>query len=279
VPLLLLHGGPGLSFDYMGGAADELIDEYTVASYQQRGLPPSVEDGPFTVDQAVADVVAVLDALEWERAHVVGHSWGGHLALHCAARIPERLLGALAVDPLGGVGDGGMAAFTEELAARVPEADRERAQALEAAVTSGTGGETEAVENLRLLWPGYFAEPSNAPEMPALCMSLAAYAGTMDSVVQELPGLEAALPTIRVPVGVLVGERSPIPMSEAGLLTADRIPGAWVQVLPNAGHFPWIETPGSVRAAVDRLAAGTGTAAAPIGAPPVQVGWHTGKRR
>ena len=74
--------------------------------------------------------------------------------------------------------------------------------------------------------------------------------------MQELPGLEAALPTIRAPVGVLVGERSPIPMDEAGLLTAERIPGAWTQLLPNVGHFPWIEAPGSLRAAVDRLAAG-----------------------
>jgi pimeloyl-ACP methyl ester carboxylesterase len=98
--------------------------------------------------------------------------------------------------------------------------------------------------------------------MPAIRMSLAAYAGTMDSVMQELPGLEAGLPTIRVPVGVLVGERSPIPMDAAGLLTAERIPGAWAEILPNAGHFPWIEVPGSLRAAVDHLVAGTGTEAA-----------------
>ena len=140
-----------------------------------------------------------------------------------------------------------MAAFTEELAARLPSADRDRAQALDDSVTSGTGGETEAVENLRLLWPGYFADPAAAPEMPAIRMSLAAYAGTMESVMQELPRLEAALPTIGVPVGVLVGEGSPIPMDQAGLLTADRIPGAWAEVLPNAGHFPWIEVPGSLQ--------------------------------
>jgi pimeloyl-ACP methyl ester carboxylesterase len=228
----------------MDGAADELIDGYRVASFQQRGLPPSAEGGPFTVDQAVADVVAVLDALEWERARLVGHPWGGHLAFHCAARILERLLGALAVDPLGAVGDGGMAAFTEELAARIPDKDRDRARALDDAVTSGAGGETEALENLRLLWPGYFADAATAPAMPAIRMSLAAYAGTMDSVTQELPRLEAALPTIRVPVGVLVGARSPIPMDKAGLLTAERIPGAWAEILPNAGHFPGSRCPG-----------------------------------
>jgi pimeloyl-ACP methyl ester carboxylesterase len=44
------------------------------------------------------------------------HSWGGHLALRLAAAHPERLLGVLAVDPLGIVGDGGMAAFDTEMA-------------------------------------------------------------------------------------------------------------------------------------------------------------------
>ena len=37
------------------------------------------------------DVVAVLDALEIGRALVVGHSWGGHLAMHLAVAFPERL--------------------------------------------------------------------------------------------------------------------------------------------------------------------------------------------
>ena len=40
-PILLLHGGPGLGFDYLRDLADELAEENDVAWYQQRGLPPS----------------------------------------------------------------------------------------------------------------------------------------------------------------------------------------------------------------------------------------------
>ena len=64
---LLLHGGPGLS-DYLADLAAELSETMTVARYQQRGLAPSVVDGDRTVDGHVADAVAVLEALGWDRA-------------------------------------------------------------------------------------------------------------------------------------------------------------------------------------------------------------------
>ncbi len=106
-PVLLLRGGPGLGFEYLEGLADELAEGWAVAAYQQRGLPPSSTAGPYAVADHVADARRVLDALGWDRAVVVGHSWGGHLALHVAAALPERTAAVLAVDPLGAVGDSG----------------------------------------------------------------------------------------------------------------------------------------------------------------------------
>ena len=79
------------------------MQENTVAWHQQRGLAPSAAEGPYTVATDVGDVRRVLDALGWEKAYVVGHSWGGHLALHVAEAMPERLFAVLAVDPLGSV--------------------------------------------------------------------------------------------------------------------------------------------------------------------------------
>jgi len=37
---------------------------------------------------------------------------------------------------------------------------------------------------------------------------------------------------------------------------AERIPGAWVEVVEGAGHFVWVEAPGAVSAALRRLTAG-----------------------
>jgi pimeloyl-ACP methyl ester carboxylesterase len=80
-PVLILHGGPGLS-DYTAPLAAELHDAFRVIRYQQRGVAPSTAAGPFGIDRHVADAIAVLDAAGAGRAYVIGHSWGGHLAMH-----------------------------------------------------------------------------------------------------------------------------------------------------------------------------------------------------
>jgi pimeloyl-ACP methyl ester carboxylesterase len=252
-PVLLLHGGPGLGFDYLRDLADELAEENDVAWYQQRGLAPSAA-GPFTVAHDVADARRVLDALGWDQAWVVGHSWGGHLALHVAEALPERVFGALAVDPLGSVGDGRWPEFDEEIARRTPAEVRARALELDALTTEGAGDDELALELMRLVWPAYFADPEQAPPMPELRIASDRSAQMRRSILAELPVLEAGLPRIRVPVGFVHGSRSPMPLA-ASTDAADRIPGAWVDVVDGAGHFVWVETPGAVRASLRRLTA------------------------
>jgi pimeloyl-ACP methyl ester carboxylesterase len=255
-PVLLLHGGPGLSYEYLDGLASELGSDYRVAAYQQRGLEPSTVEGPFTVAQAIADVLAVLDALVWARALIVGHSWGGHLALRFAAAHPERLLGALAVDPLGIVGDGGMAAFEAEMFARTPKEGRERARELDERAMAGRGTAEEGLEGLRIVWPAYFADPETAPAMPPIRMSVEAYSGIIGEVTAGAEEVATKLATSRVPYGVIAGAGSPMPWGQAARASADVAPQAFLTVVPAAGHFPWLEVPGSVRAALKRLPRG-----------------------
>ena len=239
--VLFLHGGPGLSFDYLDDLADDLGDRYEIASYQQRGLAPSTVDGPFDIATQVDDVRRVLDALGWDRATVLGHSWGGHLALHVAAALPDRLHGVLAVDPLGAVGDGGMKESDAAMQARTP-----------GDVWQEITETTDLIEGMRLVWPAYFASQDDAPPMPDLRGSERVYAETFESVNAEIARLEQRLPSISVPVGFVAGARSPMPPS-VSLDTAERISGAWVEVIDGAGHFPWVERPGCIGPALDRL--------------------------
>jgi pimeloyl-ACP methyl ester carboxylesterase len=253
--VLLLHGGPGIEAGYLDDLADEIGPGYRVALFQQRGLSPSTTEGPFDVARAVADVVAVLDALEWERAYVVGHSWGGHLLLHVAVAAGERMLGGLSIDAAGGVGDGGAHAYEAELIARTREDDVARVVELDERALRGGGTEEDMQETYRLLWPAYFASRDRVPPFIAPRMSVAAYSGLYRSAAAELPALEAALGRITVPLGFVAGGSSPMPAGQASLPTARAVPGAWVEVVEGAGHFPWFERPGCVRAALARLTA------------------------
>jgi pimeloyl-ACP methyl ester carboxylesterase len=70
-----------------------LSRRYRCVTYNARGYPPSdVPEDPAAYSQtrAVADAIAVLDALGIERAHVVGLSMGGFATLHLGLRHPDR---------------------------------------------------------------------------------------------------------------------------------------------------------------------------------------------
>ncbi|HET7431410.1 MAG TPA: alpha/beta hydrolase, partial [Nocardioides sp.] len=210
--VLLLHGGPGLTEDYLATLAGELVPGYDVATFRQRGNAPSPVGGPYSVTGHVADVAAVLDALGWERCWLVGHSWGGHLAFHCAVALPDRLLGVLAVDPLAAVGDGGAAVFEAEMLRRTPQEVRERAEELDRRAMAGEGTEEDALESFRMVWPAYFADPDDVPPVPGgLRLSVDAYSQTWQDLVERLPALERSLGQVAVPLTVLAGEGSPMP--------------------------------------------------------------------
>lgn len=250
--LLLLHGGPGLSFNYLEPLADEIGDDYEIASYQQRGLDPSTARGPYDIPTYVDDVANVLDALGWDKATLVGHSWGGHLVVHVAHRLADRVERVLSIDPLGVVGDGGQQQFDETIFARTPEDNRARAQALDEAALRGEATENQLVEGLQLIWPAYFPTWDSAPPMLDMTGSVEAYSATYESIKALQPEIEAALSSIDVQIGFIACDRSPMPVS-AVTQSAARIPGAWVEVIEGAGHFPWYDVPGACRRVLDRL--------------------------
>jgi pimeloyl-ACP methyl ester carboxylesterase len=252
-PVLVLHGGPGLS-DYTEGLSDELKTAFTVYRYQQRGLPPSTLEGPFDISTHVDDALAVLDALHLNQAWLVGHSWGGHLALFFASLHPDRCRGILCVDPQGAVGDGGEADLEANVAARLTPEARERAVELDRRAMAGEDSKEDAIEGLRLVWPGYFADPDSAPPMPDLDLSIACYSETFDSIHQHFTEetLVKALPGLTVPVGFVLGAQSPIPPIH-GYRTANLIPSAFVHEVDDCGHFVWIEEPGATLQALRRL--------------------------
>jgi proline-specific peptidase len=83
IPLLCLHGGPGMAHDYIGTLAD-LADERMVVFYDQLGCGRSERpDDPslWTMERSVAELAAVREALHLDEMHLFGNSWGGWLAL------------------------------------------------------------------------------------------------------------------------------------------------------------------------------------------------------
>jgi pimeloyl-ACP methyl ester carboxylesterase len=132
-----------------------------------------------------------------------------------------------------------------------------RAEELDHRAMAGGGSDPDARESLHLVWRAYFAPWTAEPALAApSTISVLPYAGGFASLLERLPGPEAALPGVPVPAGLIAGGQSPMPVDGAAAATVARLPGAWLEVLDGAGHSPWVERPGGVRAGLERLAAG-----------------------
>jgi proline iminopeptidase len=253
-PALLLHGGAAVP-DYLADLAEELADTFTTYRYTQRGTPPSGGEPPYTIEAHMADALTVLDAFGVDRAWAVGHSWGGHLALHLLVAHPDRLLGVVAVDPLGAF----LEAFAEQDAARrraLSPGQTARLDEIEARRRAGKVTEAELVERFAIAWPTYFADRKKAIAPPTHVGAQASIDVNRSLVDHfERRTLIRGLPAAALPVLFVHGELSVIPVWST-TETAGLVPGAEVVVVGNSGHFPWVEQPGSVRNAVERFHAG-----------------------
>jgi pimeloyl-ACP methyl ester carboxylesterase len=251
--VLLLHGGPGVS-EYTESLAAELEDGYTVTRYQQRGVAPSTTEGPFNVETHMADAIAVMDSAGIDDAYLLGHSWGGHLAFHLAVAHQDRFVGLVPVDPLGAIGDGGLKEMGEIMKERVGPEQAARAEELDARAMSLQGSHDDAVESFRIMWPGYFASPDKALPMPPFRISLPCNIDTFESISEHFGAetLARRLGDVHLPAVFVLGADSPL-RPEHNIATAALLPNATYQV-ENTGHVVWMERPGAVRRALDRIA-------------------------
>jgi pimeloyl-ACP methyl ester carboxylesterase len=248
-PAVLLHGGPALP-DYTASLASELGTTFMTLRYTQRGVAPSLEDGPCTIEQHRTDVLAAIDALEVERAWLVGHSWGGHLALHVAVAHPERVLGIVAIGTLGA--DGAVfGPFGDALRQRAGPAGTARLDEIEQRRRDGTVTEAELVERNAIVWPAYFADPATATPAPARVGVRSSREANASIAAHFAAGtLRDGLPAVRLPLLVVHGALDPLPARFAEQ-TAALVPGSEVRIVAGVAHFPWEERPGCVAAVVE----------------------------
>lgn len=117
-PLIVIHGGPGADHAHLLSLR-ALADRYHVLFYDQRGtgLSPreAAADQDYSIKQYVADLQAIAALHGGGRpVRVIGHSWGGMLAIAWAARHPEMASHIVAAEP-GALRPESWRAFAREL--------------------------------------------------------------------------------------------------------------------------------------------------------------------
>jgi len=93
-PVVLLHGFPQTKSSWHEVTPALTQFGYRVLAFDQRGYSPGARPPrrrDYTLDKLVGDVLALADAADVDRFHVVGHDWGGGVAWALAATHPHRL--------------------------------------------------------------------------------------------------------------------------------------------------------------------------------------------
>jgi pimeloyl-ACP methyl ester carboxylesterase len=237
-PLLLVHGFTGGKHDFAGHVDDLAGAGWHVVAYDQRGhgesgKPPA--ESAYAFDVLAADLLGVLDALGWDRAVVLGHSMGGMVAQVAALRAPGRFAGLVLMD----TGPGRLA-VDRDMAERAQELCRELGMAQFADVLDARGPgplESEAARRVRETRPEIVRQRAWSIRACSPAM-YAAMLGHMLDAEDRLP----ALAGLDLPTLVLVGEQDEL-LVEPSRRMAAAIPGARLEVIPDAGHSPQEENP------------------------------------
>ncbi len=235
-PIVLLAGGPGMNPAYMTPVAKILADSGRRAIlFHQRGTGKSSDaiscHDRVSVAGAVADIEQLRVHLQLPKLTLLGHSWGGMLAMAYAQEHPGQIAGLVLLDT-GPAEQSGFKAEMVALQARLSPADKE---GLKAATTDE---EREKIQRR-----AEFADPSKSSlveqEIPAgeplwypEVLKLMAQGFSKWDVTQGVKNLSA-------PMVLIFGREDP------GFSIANDIrsiqPEAKLVPIEHAGHYPWLD--------------------------------------
>ncbi len=256
VPLVVLHGGPGLSHGYLAPQLNRLLaDDYRLIFYDQRasGRSTGIQDTTrLTMEQFVEDLDVVRRAFGIEQMNLLGHSFGGLLAMHYAAAYPARVGKLILLDTDAASWELRTPYQRKVIAARETEEDRREMEEIDA--HQRTLSDPAAME--RLLRVGLRTYFHDRALIDSLALefdehSLRNYHATSRLVRQDLGryDIHDRLDRITAQTLLLHGEASIFSVAGATAIK-ERIPDSRLVVLSDVGHFAYIEAPRAFEAAV-----------------------------
>jgi proline-specific peptidase len=257
-PTLVCHGGgPGFSALYLadlGGLAEEL----ELVLLDPRGTGGSTKpDDPraYELDDYVADLEELRAHLGLEQLQLFGHSHGGVVAIVYAARHPDRVERLILASTLARFSPEQETAMAEAVERSAAEPWYEDARAALEAESAGDFESDEELGELALReFPFYFARYGD--DERAYLETLRSEIPNADALrlfnTEQVPvfDLRPELKRITAPTLVIAGEDDFITGPPSAAEIGEGIAGSRTVLLPNTGHFVFVEAPEAFREAV-----------------------------
>ena len=226
-------------------------------TYSQRGYLPSDVPGDasrYGQDIARDDVIALMDALDIGKAHIVGHSMGAYTALHVGIRYPHRCISVVAA----GCGWGSTPDIKQREAMKALAAETGKMFAEE-----GIKAAAAKYADAPMRQPQKHKDPRGHAEFARMLAEHSAegHAQTMFNLQLKRPTLwemQEALKKISVPLLVIVGDEDE-PCIDGSVFLKRTAPTAGLLVIPRSGHNIPSEEPAQFNTALAELFASAET--------------------
>ena len=254
--VIVIHGGPGMDQGYLLPGMAALAQKHQVVFYDQLGCGRStatvIDESHITINSFVEDIETLRQALKFEKVTIVGHSWGGMLAMYYAVKYPKNIKKLVLMNT---VTSAGMEEFLDEVEKRtMPSAGEfEKLKASQEFIDS----DPQAIaQYYRLFFQYYFHNPADLEKLNLQLEPKGAATGVKvakileESIFGKYTDQHADLQKLKIPTLIIRGESDVIPMSAANSM-AHSIKGSKLVVLKNCGHFPYIEQPAQWLEAVE----------------------------
>lgn len=235
-PVLTFAHAQGFTLDSWNAQIAHFRDRYRVLALDLRGHGNTVVAGaPYNIEDLATDVLALMDALEIGQMHYVGASLGGMAGFALAQDHAERLNSVTFVTTQG----------------ILPQASIDGQKAATAVMRKeGAAARVDAVLE-RYLRKGYREQcPESYAELRRQFTTnpVEGYAEAGDAIFAM--DFDPRIGEITVPTMVIAGSDDIATPPKRMELYRDSIPGAKMDVIPNAGHMPYVEEPEAFNASL-----------------------------
>ena len=259
-PIIVVHGGPGLDHGYLQPGLDALASRHTLVYYDQRGTgrsAASLDSATINMDTFVEDIEALRQTLGFDRVSVMGHSFGGLIAMEYAFRHPETLRALILMNPVE-PGTKYRQATVERQRRRQTAEDRQELEELTQSEAFAARDAATLSQVFRVSFRQVLKDRDRIFELELDLPSATAHNG--QDVALLLGGSLGPIdwwgriPEIQTPTLILHGryDAPPIDMSRE---LAETFPVGTLEVL-DAGHFPYLEDRDGLLSAVSGFFAG-----------------------
>jgi proline iminopeptidase len=263
-PVVLIHGGPGLTSDYLADDLTTMARKHSLLVYDQRGIGRSTlvsDSTALAAQRYVEDLEAIRKHLGLAQLTLLGHSWGSAPAALYAMQYPERVRRMILVGTIPPERSGLANAFQALAAARDSVTLRRMAEL--SRIRGASPSDLAACREYYRLWfTPFFGARESASQMKGnVC------AGSPESLrnKQNVDKFTFAslgnwdwttsLNKAVAPTLIIQGEFDPLPIESARTWAA-AMPNARLLEMKGIGHFPYVEAPELFFAAVDRFLMG-----------------------